>query len=392
MSRTDTVNSAATRIVAALVILMWAITFTACGSSSQPSQSNPTPSAAVPPGGNGGSGGTGSGGGSSSAGFAFVLNAVGHTVTAFKVNGDGSLSATSNSPIPVISNALGAGLAFAAGDLWVSTEIPAQLVSYQINSDGSLKQLNVTQTPNGGRLHAVGNFLYETTPSGQLLGYAVTSSGTANSVPGSPYTGPSGIIRDVAATADGKMLYATVGTATGDLVQAYLVNPDGSLTAQGSVPIGSPVDLSQGKGPHDSILAVAGSFVVTASPSDGSVRSFLIGSGGTLTPAGMTSIPDVPETIAASGSYVYVATSGRTVYSFFIGSGGSVTKVSQVDGGFAPSTMAATHNGSLYVLFYDPGELTAFSTSNGNLAPLPGSPYSGPGMKGNNPTGIAFSQ
>ena len=158
------------------------------------------------------------------------------------------------------------------------------------------------------------------------------------------------------------------------------------------VPVGAPVNTSLGKGPFATVVAVAGSYVITASPSDGSVRSFLIGSGGTLTPVGTAFIADVPETIATSGSYAYVATSGRSVYSFSVSGAGSLTKVSQADGGFAPSTMAVTHNGSLYVLYYDPGEITGFSTANGNLAPLPGSPYSGPGMTGNNPIGVAFSQ
>ena len=388
------------RVIAAFVILMMAITWTACGTSSNSTATTTPTTPTTPSGTTGGTGGSGSGGsgsggtggstggGSSTAALAFVYNSVGHTVTAFKANSDGSLTPASAAPSPVL-NASGSGIAIAAGDLWLSTEIPSQLASYQINSDGSLKQLNVIQTPSSGRLHAVGNFLYETTFSGQLLGYAVTSSGTATPVPGMPM---SAIFSDVAATADGKMLYAIIGTSSGDVLQAYLINSNGSLTPQGSVPVGAPVDMSPGKGPHESVVAVAGSFVITGSPSDGSVRAFLIGTGGTLTPAGSTTIPDVPEVIATSGSFAYVATSGRTVYSFSIGSTGSVTKVSQADGGFAPSTMAVTHNGSLYVLYYDPGEITGFSTSNGNLAFLPGSPYVGPGMTGENPIGIVFSQ
>ena len=390
MFREDNLNSTSMRLVTLFVILMFAITWSACGTSSQ---STPTTTPTTPSGTGTGSGGTGAtGGGPSTAAFGFVYNSVGHTVTTFTVNSDGSLTATGNSPIAVI-NASGFGIAVAAGDVWLSTSLPSQLASYQINADGSLKQLNVIQTPSSGRLHAVGNFLYEPASSGQLLGYAVTSSGTASAVPGSPYGNLSNPILDVASTADGKMLYAIVGTSTGDILQAYLINPDGSLTAQGSVPVGAPADMSPGRGPHDTVLAVAGSFVITASPSDGSVRSFLTGSGGSLTPVGTASVGgDVPETIATSGSYAYVATSGRNVYSFSVGSTGSLTKVSQADGGFAPSTMAVTHNGSLYVLYYDPGEITGFSTTNGNLAPLPGSPYSGPGMRGNNPIGIVFSQ
>ncbi|HWD25018.1 MAG TPA: hypothetical protein VG368_06110, partial [Acidimicrobiales bacterium] len=161
-------------------------------------------------------------------------NASGNAVDAFGVARDGRLSDS-----PVV-NALPGTTPFAVtfdqtGHLVVAEAGPSALVTFTLNGDGTISQINSLASGQpglcwvapAGAFFFTGNTAsnstsgYESSATGQLtlLGATATDLGTV----------------DASATSDGSFLYVQTGTY--GIVDEFQVNANGSLTAIGSVAV-----------------------------------------------------------------------------------------------------------------------------------------------------------
>jgi len=161
-----------------------------------------------------------------------TTKANGSTIDVFGVSPFGTLSATpvvtpSATPVPF-------GFTFdSAGDLVTTEALTSHLTTYLIHPDGTLSPLGTVSNGQAALCwvtSARGYFYGANAGSNTLTAYAEAAGGQP-SVVGTTATDPGPI--DLAATPDGSTLY--VETGGNDLVDAFAVHGDGSLSLLGSV-------------------------------------------------------------------------------------------------------------------------------------------------------------
>jgi DNA-binding beta-propeller fold protein YncE len=143
------------------------------------------------------------------------------------------------SAVPVVSTEPGA-VPFAvtfdrAGHLVVAEAGPSAVATFTVNRDDTLTSLSTVGTGQAATCWIVGvdGTVYTgNAGSGNLSGYRVQAAGTLTSL-GTFATGAGQV--DVAATPDGRYLYAQTGAAGG--IVALRVGPGGALTTVGAVTV-----------------------------------------------------------------------------------------------------------------------------------------------------------
>ena len=335
--------------------------------------------------------------GSPVARFAYVLNASGGTITGFSTGANGALTVIAGSPFIAPPDA--SGMAVTGNTIWVSGDVlNPSITAFQIEADGHLRLIGSTPTSNpGGRgLHTTGTALYQFTSAGTIEGFRINSDSTLTAAPGLPLdVGP---IDSIALTPNGRFLFAALETVSGPVIETFAINTDASLTPVG-VPTGTGAPAPSGIGRRLEATTLFADpqnrFVFAASAVDGSLRTFAIGSDGTLAPVGAAVlVPSQPFSMASDGNTLYVGSFDSTnLYSLSIQPSGQLTLIGTFTNAMAPAySMTLDADGLLYVANNDPGSVSVWTTTGGQLQQVPGSPFITNEMTGNNPSWIVFSR
>jgi 6-phosphogluconolactonase (cycloisomerase 2 family) len=252
----------------------------------------------------------------------FVYVAGASSVSAFRINANGSLSAISSTPSDEVApNAIAVSDRFVLESAGGTPAAGGSIATFRINGNGSLTavgKITVDYSPESIAIDPTGKIALEPNqqkcgPAGggcQVNSYRIENDGTltlvgtatAGLLPARPAFHPSGSFAYVPNHAD-------VG------VSAFRINPDGSLTNIGGGETGFD-PISAAVEPSGRFL-----YVTNFCPGDirtcdsvlGSVSSLKIASDGTLTPIGLTTITDPALTLTGSGPIV-ADRSGRFVY------------------------------------------------------------------------------
>jgi len=333
---------------------------------------------------------------------AFVLNGSGTTITQFNVAGNGALIA--NGSTPYVPERYGTGMTRTGNVLWVASGLgPAQITSYQIGSDGKLTMLVSTTTPQTGHYglyaHPSENFLYESTNFGLILGYRIGSGGSLTPIDGTPLNvGPT---ETMELSPDGKFLFVVLLTANGPMIGAYQISSSGTLSQVSGSPF--PTNAAQASGIGKSfqsmhIIVDPGShFLFACDGQDQTVRTFAIGSSGSLSPVGtpVSTATSTPYSMATdpAGKILYVGSfAGTDLTSFSIAGNGQLAQIAKTQNVMTPAYwMTVSPGGILYVANNDPGSISVWNSNAGVLTQVSGSPFITSDMTGNNPSYIVLS-
>lgn len=228
------------------------------------------------------------------------------------------------------------------------------------------------------------SFLYATTNADQILSYKLDSSGTL----GTPVIAPGTADSPDLAAANGGSLY--VSDVSGNILDGFVVNPDGTLTEE----LGSPFGLGGSSGVPAGIVNF-GNFLYVGD-TNGTISGFNVTSVGLTSIAGspfaagmaplylVTAYINPPN--ASSVPVLYASDLNRDgIWAFTIGSSGSLTLVAgspfATPNNSAPTEMFvggdAISGSILYVALSGLNQIAAFTIVNqsGALTPLPSSPF-----------------
>jgi 6-phosphogluconolactonase len=236
-------------------------------------------------------------------------------VSAFSVNGDGSLSPLLGTPFPAGNGPVSVVTHPTADFLYVSNQGSGEIMVFIIDPElTSSSSTPIGNAPLFGTMTSDGIHFYQTVSAvAQIAGFSVNATnGSLTPVNGSPFS--TGFFpRTIAIDPAGKFLYATISSSfmgTSTSVYAYTIDAtSGSLTA---VP-GSP--FTAGENPASAAVDVSGRFLFVANNANtangNSVSAFSIDSDtGVLTPIPGSPFPasHFPLFVATdpSGQYVYV--------------------------------------------------------------------------------------
>ncbi len=329
------------------------------------------------------------------------------TTGAVAPNGQGLVKAGTN-PYRVASDVGGYRL-------YVANVGSNDVSAYFINrSNGNLTQVPgspfaIGRTATAVAVHPSGHFVFVTgandAPGDYVAVFKVESNGSLSPVLGSPFTTQ---INPVALVADpgGHYLFVADSSSTGYIDAFHVDMTSGALTpVPGSpFPLTTPAGCPGGTFPEDIIENPAGTTLYTADAFDNAVSAFNVSeTTGTLDQVTGSAFPDYtclnpdiafdPDTLAigARGKFLYAGNGGaQTVSLYDVNSGnGALTMV-----GKSPVCYGGVSSGP--ILRSDPSGSFLFTTgtsgtncqgnpaivvlkinpSNGNAAPVPGSPFS----------------
>lgn len=277
----------------------------------------------------------------------------GNKILAYRNNGDGKLVALPGSP-------------FATGGAGVGD--PEQKLG-PLDSDNQL------------RISADGQFLLAVNSGSNTIAvFYLQNDGSLRAVPGSPF--PSGGQTPVSIDVKGNTVYVvnksqdfvhTVTSAPNYTV--FTINAQGTLTP---VP-NATIETTAGASPAQALVSLNGKFLLGTdflgfmlSPAQGTLRSFVIGTDGKLTP-----VPGTPQAIPETGGALGLTQNPRdnTLYTGFpvtgkisvytIGDNGSLNFKTSVASGPAACWLRTAHNGNnLYALNSAENTISVFNTSN----------------------------
>ena len=290
--------------------------------------------------------------GSTTSGDAFVVNFGSNTVSGFSLSSAGSLAALGGSPLSFMLTPTTAAVSRDNSFLWVGTV--TQIFGYSISSAGSLTPLN------GG---------------GALV--------NANCA-------------DMQTTPDGKYLMVLDGS--GNAIDLYAINSDGTLTITGGGGIGfTPTGSAF---PHSLRINPAGTVVAAALGTAGELLFSFNSSTATLSQISQTLPPSLTSDFGnawdPTGSYLYVVRTGTAA--------GLVVEQVAGNGALTPTTGTVYATGSnpyavtldttgkyVYVANHGDSTISAYSVGTGEaLTAISGSPFasgSGVAVLGADPTG-----
>lgn len=325
-----------------------------------------------------------------------------NTIAAFNRQADGALTPAADSPVSAGGAGTGGGLP-SQGAVQVSPDgrflIAVDAGSNQVSvlrfrPDGTLRLADVV--PSGGALpdsvtiHRDVVYVANAGTGGtNLTGFRLTWWGHLRPIPGSTVALPAGSAPgDVLFNGTGTRLVATlVGPSQ---IASYTVGGDGRLTAAP----GSPF-AGQGLGPFGSEFRPTDPdqlFVSNAhntAPDSGTVSAFHDGRDGVLSPIGASPFADDQMApcwveISHDGRYLFaVNTASGSISSYAIAPGGSLTLLGstpvKASGGVGAVDARLSPDGrTLYVDESKAGAVAAFAVDGGSLAELPGSPFALP--------------
>jgi DNA-binding beta-propeller fold protein YncE len=204
----------------------------------------------------------------------------------------------------------------------------------------------------------------------------------------------------VAISPGGQDLY--VANNNQGTVSTFSIGPGGVLTQVGPPVLSGNSSSTTDSGPYGVAVSPDGENLYVANYASGTVSTFTIGAGGTLTQqgTGITSGSAGPGWLAVSpdGQDLYVTNYlGGTVSTFSIGAGGVLTPqgppVSVGSGsGSKPENVAISPNGGdLYVANYGDGTVSTFSIGPGGTITTLGAPVPSGASVSSGPGGVAVS-
>ncbi len=409
------------RLICGLTALFVALlmTMAACGGSSHSNSNTGSNGGGATTGssnpGNTGGGGSGSGGGGSSSGasahFAYVVDSAGSSISGFKQDSNtGALTPLSGTPFKGAAQSDGA--AVLGNVLYVTQSLSATpgIVSFGINSDGSLSRLVTTAMVSSnneeishGLWTAGSQCLYGASNQGGVWGWKAGNGGTLTNVPNSAQSlGPN---LSIAVSPNGKWLFATFEQISGGgtfETDTYAIDGNScGLTRTGlASTLGIMQSNSPGKAPTWMNMTVDANskYLFYADSWDGRVLTQSIGSDGSLAvaPGSPISTGGSPFSLVATANYLYVGDfGGALIYGFTIGSNGTLTPMSgsPFKNDMAPAySLNVDPSGKfLYAIDNDPGGIAIFSIgSSGALTQISGSPVTSGGVSTSSPLWMAI--
>lgn len=341
-----------------------------------------------------------------------------NSVSAFKVNEDGSLSQVKGSPYA--TGGLGGGSDIDPEEIAVATQGGTSFLYAANDGSGTISAYSIN--PVAGSLTRVagspfladggngGDYSLTTAPNGELLFatadtetdihvYSIAGNGSISQVAGSPF--PIGVnAQGLKVTPNGKFLL--VGEGSANAVGVYSIASSGALIA---VP-GSPFPTSAS--PLDVDVNCAGDlvFVIDDGSYNGSYSTidvFSMSREGSLAPVSGnpfyngSSSTNGGLALSPNGEYLFVTdTFSSEISALAVSSDGAL---SQVPGSpFAtsdwPGGVSATADGKfVYAALFAVAEIEGRSiATNGGLSPVPGTPFSTGQAQEGVPTVITFPQ
>ena len=278
--------------------------------------------------------------------FVFTANQTTNNISAFRINGDGSLSAVTGAPFTSQGNGPAAIALSSDGKFaYVANAVDSTVSTYAV-SNGTLSAQGVAQPTGSGpvalAMDPKGRFLYTANVSGSsVTGFKVDSGSGALTLIGTTAVGaggePLGITEDPA----GAVLFVADFKQS---VFSFAIDQNaGTLTLVHNV-LG-------GTGPAGVSVDPGGAFLFTANETSADVSSFKIIAGGALSDIGQVPTSGAtPVAVAATpqGKLVYVTNSGSgTVSGFIYDTNGNLTAIANqsfpVSSGGSPSSIAISH-------------------------------------------------
>lgn len=337
-----------------------------------------------------------------------------NTIGAFDRHADGSLTLEAGSPFAAGGAGTGAGLASqgalqasADGRFLIAVDAGSNQVSVlKINHDASLSLVRGGIVSSGGVLPVSvavhGDLVYVANAGNggsDYTGFRLHRDGRLRPIPGSTVPLPSGSQPgDVLFNGTGTKLAGTrVGTS---LIDSFTVRPSGRLTAVPRSPF-----PAQGLGPFGSEFRPTNPDQLYVSNAhngagSGTVSAFSVTAHGTLAPIGASPFPDHQTApcwveITRDGQFLFTVNTGSdTISRYSIGSGGSLTLLGSTSvrgtGGVGAVDARLSPGGRyLFVDESNTGAVAAFAVHGGSLTELATSPTALPA--GATPAGIVVT-
>jgi 6-phosphogluconolactonase (cycloisomerase 2 family) len=311
----------------------------------------------------------------------YVSNSGTSNVSAFDIDGEGSLSPLGGSPFAGATSAEGTTISPDGRHLYSPSFIAGTVAAYDIAGDGALTPVTGSPFPAPG-IHFTaaitpnGKHLYIPDYNGNLDALNIAADGSLTVVPGSPYSTPSGPF-GVAVTPDSNRLY--MSDTTGSRIYAFDIGAGGSLSAIGGSPFTFP-----GTGPRALGITPDGAHLYATDTTNKKVQAYSIAADGSL--AAFPSPPSTGEgpanlSITPDGTHLYVGnTATNNVSAFNIAPGGSLSAVPGSPFAAGTTTEGLTSSPDskkLYVASFGDSDVNAFDiAAGGSLSPIPGSPFS----------------
>jgi 6-phosphogluconolactonase (cycloisomerase 2 family) len=325
------------------------------------------------------------------------------SISALKINNNGSLSPVSGSPYPTGGTVTeGVAITPDAENVYVANFGTSNVSGYSVRNDGGLTALigspfgggfstplGVVPDPDGGHLFAWNH--------GSAIAVSnISSSGALSNIGGSPFTIPAGQTNPFAGSVapDGDHLYAPHENATPvagvetNTVGAYSIAASGAVSNIQLIQSGNA--SAAGSNPFGSTITPDGKFLYVSNPEDGAngtITGYSVNANGTL-----SALPGFPRNaapgnhplnmaVSPDGEHLYVATRvTNSVNAYTINGNGSLTTVPGqpfATGGLNGKAIALTPDGKrLYVSNQGADNISGFNVaSNGALSLIAGSPW-----------------
>jgi len=316
-----------------------------------------------------------------------------NSVTAYKVAQDGSLTELPGSPFPtgggggdIGFEVLGAAAVTAFGKLYVSNSTTHSVSAFDINSDGSLTPLpgspynTGTEVAAGLAVEPIRKILYVSSTCSVTAAFKIQADGTLAPLTASPF-GPflgTGFMSVI--TKDGKYLFSDCRT---EYVGSLAIQPEGSLIENPGSPFAAGTFNNHGLAlsNDDTLLFVCGG-------ADPHITVFSVSPGGTLTQVPGSPFPSLVDNpdlcvVHPTVNLLFVAdalSGGLNFAAFIIESGGVLTPAGPhiSDGGVGPRVMVTNPEGTLLFIANSISQDVSVLGIGG--VPIPGSPF--PGLRG----------
>lgn len=224
-------------------------------------------------------------------------------LASFTIGADGLLTPVAGSPFQFADPTEGFSITPDGGFLVESFGFDSKAGSFALSPGGSITQAQAPIGPGGYGTPAItpdGQFAYIYSAPGGVIAYRLGSDGSMTKI-GGPFGSADGEIPAI--STDGRFLF--LPSYSDGTIERFAIQPTGSLESLGATPIGT-------EGPSAMRVTPDGRFaVLLADPSSGAgnLRSFAIGSDGSLTevgaPVATTGAVSGPPVISPNGRFVY---------------------------------------------------------------------------------------
>jgi DNA-binding beta-propeller fold protein YncE len=322
----------------------------------------------------------------------YVANYASGTVSALSIAADGSLAPVAGSPFAAVAATAGLAVAPDGATLLAQrTQNPGALTAFTPAGSGALTLKSgvapaAGNFPSYSTVEPTGRFAYVSNTSGlitdrDISGFALAGTSMPTSL-GPPFDGAGINMAGIAASVDGRFVYAGTNAGTSNLL-GYSVGAGGQLTP---LP-GSPFNVGANSA-ASVVVSPDGRFVFIGDVGADAIVTAAIAADGTPTPVGTPVALGVgaqaPANLALTpdGRRLYSANDeapGRSISSFAVGADGTLSPIgSPLLLATAPRGIAVTPDGRrLYAALSGGGaNVLGYSIgADGGLSSLPGSPY-----------------